>query len=100
MTDLHATLADAAVRRGVEAPCWFCGAPTPQRGDLPPVCEDTAACFARSVRPPPGPPVCLCGGRGYHSDPDDPEGPLDVYCACEAGTRRWKRETGQEESGA
>lgn len=52
MSDLHHELARAAALAAASAPCWFCGAPAPGG-----VCseEERAACFARSVSPPPGP---------------------------------------------
>lgn len=41
----------STIERAALAPCWFCGAfATAGR------CLDVAACFARSVRPPPGHP--------------------------------------------
>ena len=99
MSDLHHELARAAaLAAATGGPCWHCGAPAPGRGDGGVArCLDAGACFARSVSPPPGPDArCLCGGRGYHGSPDEDD-PIDVYCACEAGTMRWKRETGNEE---
>lgn len=56
MSDLHHELARAAALAATVTPCWFCGAAAPARSDdLPPQCSDVAACFARSVSPPPGP---------------------------------------------
>ena len=67
MSDLHHELARAASLAAATAgPCWHCGAPAPGRGALPPVCLDVAACFTRSVSPPPGHPT----GRGA-CDPED-----------------------------
>lgn len=56
MSDLHHEFERAAALAADSAPCWFCGAAAPARSDdLPPQCSDVAACFARSVSPPPGP---------------------------------------------
>lgn len=51
----------ATVERAALAPCWFCGANAPAGR-----CLDVAACFARSVSPPPGHPT----GRGA-CDPEE-----------------------------
>lgn len=50
MSDLHHEFERAADLAATDAPCWFCGAACPGGR-----CLDSAACFARSVSPPPGP---------------------------------------------